>query len=68
MDSDEALSIISCRTRLAATLLGKKAGDIIENFPAEKGTITVKLAAVDPIDDAVRAWLADIPTTHTPSV
>lgn len=67
LDSDEALNIISCRTRLAAALLGKKEGDVIEDAPAEKGTISVTITKIEPLDADVRAWLADIPTIHTPN-
>lgn len=63
LDSDESLNIISCRTRLAVALLGAKPNATVE-IPAEKGTITATVKAIEPLDDAVRAWLADIPTSH----
>jgi transcription elongation GreA/GreB family factor len=63
LDSDEALNIISCRTRLAAALLGRSVGTTVE-LPAEKGVIKATIAAISPMDDAVRAWLAEIPTAH----
>lgn len=63
LDSDETLNIISCRTRLAAALLGKRTGDAVE-LPAEKGVLRATVTGISVMDDAVRAWLADIPTTH----
>jgi transcription elongation GreA/GreB family factor len=63
LDSDETLNIISCRTRLAAALLGRSMGDQVE-LPAEKGVIVATVAAISVMDDAVCAWLAEIPTAH----
>jgi transcription elongation GreA/GreB family factor len=63
LDSDETLNIISCRTRLAAALLGKRAGDAVE-LPAEKGVLRATVTGISVMDDAVRAWLAAIPTAH----
>ncbi|MBQ9694151.1 MAG: GreA/GreB family elongation factor [Kiritimatiellae bacterium] len=66
LDSDEALNIISCRTRLAVALMGNAEGETVE-IPAEKGTITATISAIAPLSDAVRAWLADVPTSHVPN-
>lgn len=63
LDSDETLNIISCRTRLAAALLGKRTGDAVE-LPAEKGVLRATVNGISVMDDAVRAWLAAIPTAH----
>ncbi len=67
LDRDEKLNIISCRSRLATALLGKKVNASVE-LPAEKGTITGTITAIEPLDDAVKAWLADIPTQYVPTV
>ena len=66
LDRDEALNIISCRSRLAIALLGQKVGATVE-LPAEKGTLVATLTAIEPLDDAVRAWLAQIPTAYEPN-
>lgn len=63
LDSDETLNIISCRTRLAAALLGKRTGDAVE-LPAEKGVLRATVTGISVMDDAVRTWLAAIPTAH----
>lgn len=66
LDRDEALNIISCRSRLAIALLGQKVGATVE-LPAEKGTLAATVTAIAPLDDAVKAWLAQIPTAYEPN-
>ena len=63
LDSDEALNIISCRTRLAIALIGKTVNTKVE-IPTEKGATEATITAIEPLDEAVLAWLADIPTSH----
>ncbi len=63
LDSDETLNIVSCRTRLAAALLNQSVGASVE-LPAEKGVTKATIKGISPMDDAVRAWLAEIPTAH----
>ena len=63
LDRDEALNIISCRSRLAMALLGQKVGATVE-LPAERGLTAATVVAIDPLDDAVKAWLAQIPTAY----
>ncbi len=63
LDSDEKLNIISCRTRLATVLIGHSVGDEV-SLPAEKNEIKAKIEAISTMDDATRAWLAEIPTAH----
>ncbi len=67
LDRDEALNIISCRSRLAIALLGHKVGDTVE-LPAEKGTESATITAIAPLSEAVKAWLANIPTAYEPTV
>ncbi len=67
LDRDEALNIISCRSRLAQALLGHKAGETVE-LPGENGTVVATITAIEPMDDAVKAWLAQIPTAYEPTV
>ncbi len=66
LDRDEALNIISCRSRLAIALIGKKQGDLVA-LPAERGTIEATIESIAPLSDAVRAWLAQIPTEYQPN-
>lgn len=61
LDSDEALKIISCRSRLAEGLLNKRVGDSA-TIPTENGMTSVKVVAIEALDEAVKAWLAAIPT------
>jgi hypothetical protein len=34
------------------------------SLPAEKNEIKAKIEAISTMDDATRAWLAEIPTAH----
>ena len=66
LDRDETLNIISCRSRLADALLGKTVGTKVE-LPAEKGTLAATITAIEAMDDAVKAWLAQVPTEYQPN-
>lgn len=63
LDRDEALNIISCRSRLAAALEGHRVGDEVE-LPSERGRRVARITAIEPLDDTVKAWLAAIPTAY----
>ena len=65
LDRDEALNIISCRSRLAAAVTGHKVGDTV-TLPSERGTVPAVIKAIEPLNDEVRAWLAAIPTAYEP--
>ncbi len=60
-DRDEALNIISCKSRLAQCLEGKKPGDRVL-IPAESGEELVTVTSINPLGEAVRAWLSATPT------
>lgn len=59
-DRDEALNIISNKSRLALSVLGKAAGATVL-VPSALGELQAVLEKVEPLDDAVRAWLAEQP-------
>lgn len=59
-DRDETLNIISCKTRLALCLEGKKAGEPV-TIPSVAGEETVQLEAVLPLSDTIRAWIRTPP-------
>ncbi len=67
LDRDETLNIISCRSRLATSLIGHKVGETVE-LPDEKGTLVATLTAIEPLNDDIKAWLAQIPTAYEPTV
>ncbi len=67
LDRDEALNIISCRSRLATSLIGHKLNETVE-LPDEKGTLVATITAIEPLNDDVKAWLAQIPTAYEPTV
>jgi transcription elongation GreA/GreB family factor len=54
-DSDEALGIIPCRSRLAKALEGHRVGDRV-TIPGTAGDETVTVQAIRPLSAAVRAW------------
>lgn len=55
-DSDEALSIIPSRSRLAESLMGKQEGSLI-SVPNERGELQqAKLVKVEPISEEILAW------------
>ena len=59
-DHDEALAIYSNLSGLAKSVEGKKAGDAA-TIPTEDGEKAVTIAAVEPLDATVRAWIAADP-------
>ncbi len=60
-DRDEALNIISCQTRLAKALLGKKTGDTAKVPSAGGEEIDVTIEAILPLDETVKTWMSTIP-------
>ena len=66
LDRDEELNIISCRSRLAVSLIGHKVNDHVE-LPGEKKAMAATITAIEPLDDRIKAWLADIPTVFEPN-
>ncbi len=55
-DSDEALSILPNRSKLAVILAGKKVGDSAA-IPTVDGEETVTIKAIEHLPDEVRAWI-----------
>lgn len=55
-DRDEALGIISCKSRMAQCLEGCKPGGIVQ-VPGEHGDETVTVVSTEPISAAVREWI-----------
>lgn len=55
-DGDTNLGIISCSSRMAIALAGKKAGDSVV-VPTEQGEVQCLLLSVDALPDDIRAWV-----------
>jgi len=55
-DRDETLGIISCKSRMAQCLEGCKPGGSVK-IPGEHGDEIVTVVAIEPLSDAVRAWI-----------
>ena len=60
-DNDIDRGIISSKTRLAESLMGKRAGDMVEITDADGKSSNATIKAVGVISDEVRAWLAASP-------
>ena len=63
-DRDEQLNIISNKTTMAASLLGKKTGDPAM-IPVPGGQIKSVVAAIRPLRGEIRAWITATPGTST---
>lgn len=61
-DRDEELNIISNKTTMAASLIGKKAGDSTL-IPSPAGEIKAEIIAIQPLDDRIKEWIAATPET-----
>ena len=55
-DRDEALDIISCRTRMALALEGKRPGETA-TIPVPGGETAATVVSVQPFGEAVRQWI-----------
>lgn len=56
-DKDEKLGIISCETRMAKALDGRKAGEKV-TVPTEHGDVECEVVEVTSLSPEVRAWIA----------
>ena len=59
-DRDEALGIISCKSRVALCLEGHKTGETV-TIPGEAGDEAVTITAVEPLDATLREWVGNRP-------
>jgi transcription elongation GreA/GreB family factor len=61
-DRDEALNIISCKSRMAQCLEGCRPGATVQ-VPGEHGDESVTIEAIEPLTQAVRDWIGPPPAT-----
>jgi transcription elongation GreA/GreB family factor len=61
-DRDETLGIISCKSRMAQCLEGRKPGDTVQ-VPGEQGDEPVSVVAIEPLDETIRAWIGPPPAS-----
>lgn len=61
-DRDEELNIISNKTTMAASLIGKKVGDSAI-IPTPEGEVKAEVISVKALDERVKAWIATTPET-----
>ena len=55
-DSDEKLGIISCRSKLAEALNGRRAGESVE-IPGENSPINCMIEAIRELPPEIKAWI-----------
>ncbi len=56
-DNEPSLGVISCGTRLAANLLGKKPGEAVELSDADGNAVPARVERIEPLTDELRAWI-----------
>jgi transcription elongation GreA/GreB family factor len=61
-DGDAALGIVSCKSRLAEILAGRRPGDSV-TLPSDGGEEECRVASVGDLPDDVRAWAAGGPNS-----
>ena len=56
-DNEPSLNVISSKTKIAANLLGRKAGDAVELADAEGKAIAATVARVEPLSEELKTWI-----------
>ena len=56
-DNEPSLNVISSKTKIAANLLGRKAGDAVELADAEGKAIAATVVRVEPLSDELKTWI-----------
>ena len=56
-DNEPSLNVISSKTKLAANLLGRKAGDAVELSDADGNAVAATVVRVEPLTDELKAWI-----------
>ena len=59
-DSDEELNIISNKTTMATSLLGKKVGEPAV-IPTSEGKVKADVIAIAELSERIKAWIATTP-------
>ena len=56
-DNEPALDVISSKTKLAANLLGRKAGDSVEIMDEDGRAVAATVVKVEPLTEELKAWV-----------
>jgi len=59
-DRDEALDIVSCRSRLALAFIDKTAGSVVQ-IPMVGGEESATITSIEPLDETIRTWIKTVP-------
>lgn len=56
-DNDPSLNVISSKTKIAANMLGRKAGDSVELADADGNAIAATIVRVEPLTEELKSWI-----------
>jgi len=56
-DNEPSLNVISSKTKIAANMLGRKAGDTVELADAEGNAIAATIVGVEPLTEELKVWI-----------
>ena len=56
-DNEPSLNVISSKTKLAANMLGRKAGDAVELADADGNAIAATIVRIEPLTEELKVWI-----------
>ena len=56
-DNEPSLNVISSKTKIAANLLGRKAGDPVELADENGNAIAATMVRVEPLSEELKTWI-----------
>jgi len=56
-DNEPSLNVISSKTKIAANMLGRKAGDDVELADSEGNAIAATIVRVEPLTEELKTWI-----------
>ena len=56
-DNEPSLNVISSKTKIAANLLGRKAGDAVELADAEGRAVAAAIVRIEPLSEELKIWI-----------
>jgi transcription elongation factor GreA len=56
-DNDPEFGIISCKTKLAVNMIGRKVGDGVELSDSDGNAVPGEIVRVEPLNEDIKAWI-----------
>jgi transcription elongation GreA/GreB family factor len=56
-DNEPSLNVISSKTKIAANMLGRKAGDGVELADADGNAMAATIVRVEPLSEDLKEWI-----------